>query len=154
MHTKGFFDANIPGPGIVLLVMNDRSHSPHGKINLHGNGLGVPSPELVETRAREIAMIDERDPNEFTEADWHQAKNELTGVGASHVPEEVDEDIADERSERDEVLGASGHRAPRSGFDGEENVGEELVSGGIEEAAHDQMVEARREELDQERDQQ
>ena len=98
-------------------------------------------------------MIDERDPNEFTDADWHQAKNELTGVGSSHVPEEVDEDVADERSERDEVLGASGHRAPRSGFD-DENVGEELVSGGIEEAAHDQMVEARREELDQERDQQ
>ena len=115
---KGFFDANIPGPGIVLLVMNDRSHSPHGKINLHGNGLGVPSPELVEKRAREIAMIDERDPNEFTETDWHQAKNELTGVGASHVPEEVDEDVDDERSERDEVPGASGHRAPRSGFDG------------------------------------
>jgi hypothetical protein len=47
---------------------------------------------LVEKRAREIAMIDERDPNEFTETDWHQAKNELTGVGSSHVPEEVDED--------------------------------------------------------------
>ena len=154
MHTQRVFDANIPGPGIVLLVMNDRSHSPHGKINLHGNGLGVPSPELVEKRAREIAMIDERDPNEFTEADWHQAKNELTGVGASHVPEEVDEDASDERSERDEVPGASGHRAPRSGFEEDENVGEELVSGGIEEAAHDQMVEARREELDQERDQQ
>lgn len=99
-------------------------------------------------------MIDERDPNEFTEADWHQAKNELTGVATSHVPEEVDEDIADDRSDRDEVLGASGHRAPRNGFDEDENVGEELVSGGIEEAAHDQMVEARREELDQERDQQ
>jgi len=153
MH-QGFFDANIPGPGIVLLVMNDRPHSPHGKINLHGNGLGVPSPELVEKRAREIAMIDERDPNDFTETDWHQAKNELTGVGASHVPEEVDEDAGDERSERDEVPGASGHRAPRSGFEEDENVGEELVSGGIEEAAHDQMVEARREELDQERDQQ
>jgi hypothetical protein len=152
-HNRSF-DANVLGSRSVLLVMNDRSHSPHGKINLHGDGLGVPSPELVEKRAREIAMIDERDPNEFTETDWHQAKNELTGVEASHVPEEVDEDVADERSERDEVLGASGHRAPRSGFDEDENVGEELVSGGIEEAAHDQMVEARREELDQERDQQ
>src|SRR4030095_11273025 len=81
----GVFAANIPGPEIVLLVMNDRSHSPHGKINLHGNGLGAPSPELVEKRAREIAMIDEREPNEFTEADWHQAKNELTGVEVSHI---------------------------------------------------------------------
>jgi hypothetical protein len=133
--------------------MPDRSHSPHGKINLHGNGLGVPSPEMVEKRAREIAMIDERNPDEFTETDWHQAKNELTGVEASHVPE-MDEDADEEQSERDEIVGASGHRVPKSGFDEDENLGEELVSGGLEEAAHDQMVEARREELEQEREQQ
>jgi hypothetical protein len=132
--------------------MNDRPHSPHGKINLHGDGLGVPSPEMVEKRAREIAMIDERNPDEFTEADWHQAKNELIGVEGSHAPE-VDDEVDDELSERDDIPGASGHRAPRSGFEEDENVGEELVSGGIEEAAHDQMVEARREELDQEGEQ-
>src|SRR5450432_46889 len=152
MH-KRRFDASVRRLPSVLPVMPDRSHSPHGKINLHGNGLGVPSPEMVEKRAREIAMIDERNPDEFTEADWHQAKNELTGVKASHVPE-MDEDADEEQSERDEVVGASGHRAPKSGFDEDENVGEELVSGGLEEAAHDQMVEARRKELDQEREQQ
>jgi hypothetical protein len=136
---------------MVLPVMNDRSHSPHGKINLHGNGLGVPSPETVEKRAREIAMIDERNPDEFTEEDWRQAKNELIGVAAAHAPE-VDDDVDDELRERDDIPGAAGHHTPNSGFD-EDTVGEELVSGGIEEAAHDQMLEARREELDQERDQ-
>ena len=60
----------------------------------------------------------------------------------------------DEVSERDEIPGASGHHAPNNGFEEDENVGEELVSGGIDEAAHDQMVEARREELEQEREQQ
>ncbi len=132
--------------------MNERSHSPHGKINLHGDGLGVPSPEMVEKRAREIAMIDERNPDEFTEADWRQAKNELTGVEGSHAPE-IDDSVDEELSERDEIPGASGHRAPND-YEGDENLGEELVSGGIEEAAHDQMVEARREELEQEREQQ
>jgi hypothetical protein len=132
--------------------MNDRSHSPHGKINLHGDGLGVPSPETVEKRAREIAMIDERNPDEFTEADWQQAKNELTGVEGAHAPEVADE-VDDELSERDDIPGASGHRAPKNGFEEEDSVGEELVAGGIDEAAHDQMLEARREELDQERDQ-
>lgn len=132
--------------------MSERSHSPHGKINLHGNGLGVPSPEMVETRAREIAMIDERNPDEFTESDWRQAKNELIGVEGSHAPE-IDDSVDDEMSERDDIPGASGHQVPNSGgFDDDNNVGEELVSGGIEEAAHDQMVEARREELDQERE--
>lgn len=132
--------------------MNDRPHPPHGKINLHGDGLGVPSPDTVEKRAREIAMIDERDPDEFTEEDWRQAKNELIGVAGSHAPEVADE-VDDELRERDDIVGASGHRAPND-YEGDENIGEELVSGGIEEAAHDQMVEARREELDEERAQQ
>jgi hypothetical protein len=144
-------DANVLKSPSVLLIMNDRSHSPHGKINVHGNGLGVPSPETVERRAREIAMIDERNPDEFTESDWNQAKRELTGVEGSHAPE-VDDTVEDEMSERDEIPGASGHQVPNNGFEGDENVGEELVTGGIEEAAHDQMVEARREELDQERE--
>jgi len=131
--------------------MNEKSHSPHGKIDLHGNGLGVPSPETVEKRAREIAMIDERDPDQFTEEDWRQAKNELLGLASAHAPE-VDDEVEEELSERDDIPGASGHRAPRSGFD-EEAVGEELVTDGIAEAAHDQMVEARREELEEEREQ-
>jgi hypothetical protein len=132
--------------------MKDQPHSPHGKINLHGNGLGVPSPETVERRAREIAMIDERNPDEFSEEDWRQAKNELIGLDAPHAPE-VDDEVEDEIMERDDVPGASGHRAPKSGFEEDVNVGEELVSGGLEEAAHDQMLEARREELEEERDQ-
>ncbi len=131
--------------------MNDQPHSPHGKIDLHGNGLGVPSPDLVEKRAREIAMIDERNPDEFTEADWNQAKKELLGEEAEYPPE-VSEKIGEEVSERDDIAGASGHRAPRNGFDEEETLGEELVSDGIREAAHDQMLEARREELEEERE--
>lgn len=135
---------------IRINCMNDRTHSPHGKIAVHGNGLGVPSPELVEKRAREIALIDERNPDQFTDGDWEQAKNELTGVEPAHSPEANDE-IADEMSDRDDIPGSSGHQAPNNGFEGDVNVGEELVIGGIDEAAHDQMVEARREELEEER---
>lgn len=137
---------------IRIKGMNERPNSPHGKIDLHGNGLGVPSPETVEKRAREIAMIDERDPNQFTEEDWRQAKNELLGLTGARAPE-VDNDVEGELSERDDIPGASGHRAPRNGFDDDEAVGEELVTDGIAEAAHDQMVEARREELEEEREQ-
>ncbi|CAN5366605.1 hypothetical protein BH20VER3_BH20VER3_22170 [soil metagenome] len=97
-------------------------------------------------------MIDERNPDEFTESDWRQAKDELTGVEGPHAPE-VDDAVDEELSERDDIPGASGHRVPNNGFEEEENVGEELVTGGIEEAAHDQMVEARKKELEQEREQ-
>lgn len=96
-------------------------------------------------------MIDERNPDEFTESDWHQAKNELTGVEGSHAPE-IDDAVDSEMSERDDIPGASGHHT-HNDYEGDENLGEELVSGGIEEAAHDQMVEARRDELEQEREQ-
>jgi hypothetical protein len=143
-------NAKFPEPELEFPIMNDRPHSAHGKIDLHGEGLGVPSPDLVTKRAREIAMIDERNPDEFTEADWNQAKSELLGVEPDRVPEGGDK-IGDELTEWDDIAGASGHRVPKNGFDEEETLGEELVTEGIDEAAHDTMVEARREEIEEER---
>src|SRR5881296_4276862 len=129
--------------------MNDHSQSPAGKISGHGNGLGVPSPEQVERRAREIAIIDERNPDEFTEADWRQARHELMGAENNTPPEETP-DNADLTEEWNVVASSKGHRAPRPGVEEEETVGEHLVIDGLEEAMHDQMLEARREELEQE----
>jgi len=129
--------------------MNDYSEPRPGKIEVHGNGLGAPSPEEVERRAREIAMIDERNPNEFTDADWKQARRELMGEENNTPPEETS-DNADLTEEWTVVASSKGHRMPRPGTDEEETVGEHLVSDGLEEAAHDQMLEARREEIEQE----
>lgn len=114
---------------------------------MHGNGLGAPSPDEVEKRAREIALIAERDPDEFTDADWDQARRELRGSAAVSAPEETDEN-AEVVEEWNVVASSAGHRAPR--IEDDENLGEHLVEDGIEEAAHDQMVEARKEELEQE----
>ncbi|HKP04689.1 MAG TPA: hypothetical protein VJU77_15155 [Chthoniobacterales bacterium] len=127
--------------------MNDNSHQAAGKISLHGDGLGAPSPDTVEKRAREIALIAERDPDEFTDADWDQARRELLGDQSVGAPEETNEN-AEVVEEWNVVASSTGHRAPR--IEDEENLGEQLVTDGIEEAAHDQMVEARREELQQE----
>lgn len=117
---------------------------------MHGNGLGAPSPELVEKRAREIALIDERDPEEFTDADWEQARRELHGVALPNPPEETKENVNLE-DEWQVVAKDRGHRAPRTGDD-DETVGEHLVADGVEEATHDQMLEARKEEIEQEGD--
>ena len=126
--------------------MSDHSHPAHGKISVHGGGVGVPSPDAVEKRAREIALIAEREPNEFTDADWDQARRELLGALDPTAPEETEENA--EVVEEWNVVASGGHRAPR--VEEDENVGEQLVSDGIEEAVHDQMLEARREELGQE----
>jgi hypothetical protein len=129
--------------------MNDYSQPGAGKISVHGNGVGAPSPEEVEKRAREIAIINERNPDEFTDADWTQARQELMGAENNTPPEETP-DNADLTEEWNVIPSSKGHRAPRPGIGEEETVGEHLVIDGIEEATHDQMLEARREELQQE----
>ena len=112
--------------------------------------MGVPSPEDIERRARETAIIDERNPDEFTDADWNQARQELLGSENNEPPEETP-DNSEMTEEWEVVAGSKGHRVPRPGVDeNEETLGEHLVSDGREEAAHDQMLEARREELEQE----
>jgi hypothetical protein len=130
--------------------MNQRDETSGGKIEFHGNGMGVPSPEDIERRAREIAMIDERDADEFTDADWTRARRELLGENQTTPPEEDDNNIKLEY-EWEVTPDNRGHRVPRPGVDEEdETIGEHLVSDGREEAARDQMLEARREELEQE----
>ena len=59
-------------------------------------------------------------------------------------------DNADMTEERGVVASSKGHRIPRPGTEEEETIGEHLVIEGIEEATNDQMLEARREELEQE----
>jgi hypothetical protein len=130
--------------------MDQSSQRPAGKISVHGIGLGAPTPEQVEKRAREIAMIAERDPNDFTDADWDQARRELLGEALPPAPEESEQ--AERMQDEWEVTPDDrGHRVNREGAsDEEETVGEQLVTDGVEEATHDQMLEARREELEQE----
>ena len=114
---------------------------------MHGDGVGAPSPEMIERRAREIALIDERDPDDFTDSDWEQAHRELMGISQVGAPEEVGGGVEVSADEHEIVPESPGHRAPRPGFDeDDETVGQSLVSGGLDEAAHDQMLEARREE--------
>ena len=132
--------------------MNEYSQPPAGKITVHGNGFGAPTPEQIEQRAREIAMIDERNPDEFTDADWEEARKELLGATAHNPPEETaaTESLEDEW---EVTPNDHGHRAPRAGVDDEEDsLGEQLVEGGVDEAVHDQMLEARKEEIEQEGD--
>jgi hypothetical protein len=125
--------------------MNEYSQPRSGKINVHGNGLGAPSPDLVKQRAREIALIDERNPDEFTEGDWQQAHRELLGELPQTAPEE-NARTAEVVEEWNVVAADTGHHAPRAADGEDKNLGEQLVDDGIEEATHDQMLEARIEE--------
>ena len=111
--------------------------------------MGAPTPELVEKRARELALIDERNPEEFTDADWEQARAELMGVATGAAPEETPEN-AEAVEEWSEVAADTGTRAPRDGVDDDEMLGEQLFAGGLEEGMHDSMVQAAKSEQSQE----
>jgi hypothetical protein len=129
------------------MYMNENSQPSLGRISVHGDGVGAPTPEMIERRAREIALIDERNPDDFTDADWEQARQELMGVSHTNAPEEIGGGLEVSEDEHEIVPESLAHRAPRPGFDeDDETLGQSLVSGGLEEAAHDQMLEARREE--------
>jgi hypothetical protein len=129
------------------MYMNENSQTGFGKISVHGDGVGAPTPETIERRAREIALIDERNPDDFTDADWEQAHQELMGVSNTSAPEEIGGGVEVTADEHEIVPESVAHRAPRPGYDeDDETLGQSLVSGGLEEAAHDQMLEARREE--------
>lgn len=129
--------------------MNEYSQPGFGKISVHGDGMGAPTPELVEKRAREIALIDERNPEEFTDADWEQARQELMGVASDAAPEETAENAALEE-EWPVTASDTGTQSRRAGFDDDEMLGAQLVAGGVEEATHDSMVEAAKSEQSQE----
>jgi hypothetical protein len=133
--------------------MNEQQWEGSGKIESHGNPMGVPSPDDIEKRAREIALIDERDPENFTDADWAQARREMSGEVESTPPEEDDKNIK-LQDEWEVTPDDRGHRVPRPGVEDDdgETLGGHLVEDGIDEASRDQMLEARREEREQEDD--
>ena len=121
----------------VFLIM--KTHRPvQAKIHRHAEGLGVPTADLVRQRAFEIAQIDGR--SAFTDQDWNQAKVELHGNGIA-----VDDDGEDEIKlsfAHDMVPGTMGHHTLNQPQDDAQNIVEELVSEGMDEAVHDQMLEA------------
>jgi hypothetical protein len=112
------------------------------KILQHGNGLGVPNAEMVRKRARELAEID--GAANATEEHWRQAKRELHG-GHSFDDGSADDEMQILVSEHDFVATESGHHTARVVVDDDEHVVEELIAEGMDEALHEQMLEASRE---------
>jgi hypothetical protein len=112
-----------------------------GKISNHFRGLGTVTREMVDRRAREIAMINGRAPNDFTRGDWVEAKHEMLGDQDFEAGEE--ESVA-AVTRWDEEPGTSGHQVENVSPPDEQTDAERLVEEGVEEAEHDQMVEGSR----------
>jgi hypothetical protein len=119
-----------------------------GALTENSAGIGTVTHKMVRDRAVELAVINGRSAQEASKSDWEQAKRELTGEPDTDPKEAVLESTPE--SERwDPVPGSTGHKAPVSASEDEDDEGrsdnERLVEEGIEGAEHDQMRQASRE---------
>lgn len=117
------------------------------KIIHHSEGLGAPSAETVRRRAQELAKINGH--AEFNNEDWREAKRELHG---GHEPNDTNGDMnmTSAISEHDMVVSSMGRHVENVGLDDQENMIEELVAEGMDEAVHEQMLAARTEDGEEE----
>jgi hypothetical protein len=109
-------------------------------------GVGAVTRDMVHARARELGMISGRAPSEVSQADYEQAKRELTGESDMDRQDEILESLP-ESSRWDPVPGSAGSQDPEPpGEDDDDDEGHnesaQLVDGGVQEAEHDLMVEA------------
>ena len=119
------------------------------KIIQHSEGLGAPTSETVRKRASEIATINGR--KEFSDEDWREAKRELHG-GHELSDTNGEYEMSSMVSEHDMVIGSMGHHSENMPPEDNENVVEELIAEGMDEAVHEQMLASRRAEAEEDRD--
>src|SRR5256714_6135777 len=113
-----------------------------GIIMENADGIGTVTPAMVEARARELALINGHGSSGPTEADYQQAKRELTGEEEID-PQEENVEAVPESEGWDPVPGSSGRQAAESLGEDEDAEGRsesaQMFEEGINEAEHDQM---------------
>jgi hypothetical protein len=98
-----------------------------GIIMENAAGIGTVTSEMIEARARELAAINGRPSSEPSEADYQQAKRELTGE-AEIGPQEENSESIPESDGWDPVPGSTGRQAADS-------LGEDEDAEGRSESA-------------------
>ncbi len=121
------------------------NNNPSGRIQIHGEGIGGVTVELVEKRAEEIARMDGR--AHAGEQDRLAALDELQNPGPPPAPE------ADETAAPVELWSmaeaSKGHRGVHTPLEDEQSAAEQLVNEGVEEADRDLRLSASDENADE-----
>jgi len=101
--------------------------------------------EDVQARARELALIDGLTPPDVTQAEYEQAKRELTGESDLDRQEAVLDAIPEEKRD-DPEPDSTGHQIPDQISDEEDEEGrsesEQRAEKGVEKAEQDQVLQA------------
>ncbi|MEO7300125.1 MAG: hypothetical protein ABI042_16290 [Verrucomicrobiota bacterium] len=109
-----------------------------GKISNHSHGMGTVTRDMVEHRAKELAVINGRAAHEFTDNDLQAAKLEMLGIHSAS--EDGESETIAALTRWDEEPGTSGHRVETSNASDEQSVAERLVQEGVDDAEHDRML--------------
>lgn len=118
-----------------------------GVISRNFAGIGPVSRKMVHQRASELALINGRTPPEVLQADYEQAKRELTGESDLDRQDAM-LDALPEAKRWDPLPGSTGHETPGAQSEDMDDEGRsesaQLVEQGVEEADHDLMLQAAR----------
>jgi hypothetical protein len=106
-----------------------------GIIMENAAGIGTVTSEMVEARARELAAISGRASSKPSEADYQQAKRELTGEPEIDPQEESSESIAESEG-WDPVPGSTGLQAANSLGEDEDAEGTERERADVRGRRH------------------
>ncbi len=123
-----------------------RSENDDGRIEEHASGTGPPTPEAVEQRAREIAVIDSRSPDAVSDDDRRRALRELRGRLLSELPPEEGDELLATRHPTDLAVDTGHPSGVHVTPPDEPMEAEHMAEEGVREAEHDRMLRAREEE--------
>jgi hypothetical protein len=116
-----------------------------GMLTIKSAGIGTVTREMVRIRARELGLLAGHVHPEVRQADYEQAKRELTGESDVDRQDALLESLP-ETKRWDPVPGSAGQQAPESPNEDEDQEGrsetEQLVDEGAEEAERDRMFKA------------
>lgn len=110
------------------------------RIETHGRGMGAPSTEAVDSRAREIARIEGRTGDDISADDLDRAARELRDEDLILSSDEARSDLVASRNPADMAVD-TGHQVPdRRPYDEQERW-EAEIKEGVREAEHERMLE-------------
>ena len=113
-----------------------------GVLTENFRGIGPVTRAMVQARAQELAVLAGHAPPHVTQAEYQQAKRELTGESDTDRQDAI-LDALPEAKRWDPVPGSEGRQTPESPSEDEDDEGrsetEQLVDEGAEEAERDRM---------------
>lgn len=122
--------------------MSNPKSPPLSKTVIHGQPVGEITQEDIDQRASEIAEIEGR--GTVQPDDQQQANEELSGLNLPDAVTEDDQSVGSLSRDPSDPPAFYGKATPNFSEPNEQEELEHLVLDGVEEAQHDQMLEARK----------